>query len=147
MSADRAGRRIFAVAKQNHDERPTTLSRKRPARRPQGKPGQGRPAQGRPVQGRPQQGGARPAIQRRSLTPLLYLRQLPGWAAPLVMAALLIVGLAVRGWGGAIALCLVAIFITWLGYLSWPALSILARAGRLLVTAFVLALAFLQSTR
>ena len=133
------------------------MSSKRPARRSQGKPGQGRtaqgrpaqgrPAQGRPAQGRPQQGGVRPAIQRRSLTPLVYLRQLPGWAAPLVMAALLIVGLAVRGWGGAIALCLVAVFITWLGYLSWPALSVLARAGRLLVTIFVLALAFLQSTR
>ena len=91
--------------------------------------------------------GTRLAVERRSAAQLVFLRQLPGWAAPLVMAALLIVGLAVRGWGGAIALCLVAIFITWLGYLSWPALSILARAGRLLVTAFVLALAFLQSTR
>jgi len=49
----------------------------------------------------------------------LFLRQLPAWVVPLVLAALLIAGLALHGWLGAAALCVVAAFVGWLGYLSW----------------------------
>ena len=43
----------------------------------------------------------RPAVHR-SAVPLVYLRQLPSWLVPMVIAALFVVGLAVRGWAGAV---------------------------------------------
>ena len=54
------------------------------------------------------------ATERRSARPLLYLHQLPTWVAPLVLAVLLIAGLAVTGPGGAVALCGVAAVLGWL---------------------------------
>jgi len=64
-----------------------------------------------------------------------------------VLAALLIGGLAVRGWIGAAALCVVAGFIGWLGYLSWPALTAAGRIGRIAAIACMLGLAVFQATR
>src|SRR5215469_9074056 len=40
---------------------------------------------------------ARQAIERHSARPLLYLHQLPAWVLPVMLAVLLVVGLAVRG--------------------------------------------------
>ncbi len=77
----------------------------------------------------------------------MFLRQLPAWVVPLVLAALLIAGLAVRGWPGAAALCVVAAFVGWLGYLSWPVLTTLGRIGRVAIFACALALAAFQATR
>jgi len=91
--------------------------------------------------------GTRLAVERRSAAQLVFLRQLPGWVAPLVLAALLIGGLAVRGWIGAAALCVVAGFIGWLGYLSWPALTAAGRIGRIAAIACMLGLAVFQATR
>jgi hypothetical protein len=79
--------------------------------------------------------------------PLIYLRHLPAWVPPLVLAALFIAGLAVRGWAGAIALCAVAAFLGWLAYLSWPRLAGPRRLGRVVAIAFLLALAALMATR
>jgi hypothetical protein len=79
--------------------------------------------------------------------PLVYLRHLPSWVPPVVLAALLVTGLVVRGWGGAVALCLVAAFLGWLAYLSWPALGGRGRAGRIAAVACLLALAAFQATR
>ncbi len=89
----------------------------------------------------------RRAVERRSSVHLVYLRQLPAWVPPIVLAALLVAGLAVRGWIGAAALCVVAAFIGWLGYLSWPALSPPGRIGRAVVIACLLGLAVFQATR
>ncbi len=86
-------------------------------------------------------------MERRSAAPLVYLRQLPAWLPPLVLAGLLVAGFAARGPAGAAALCLVAAFIGWLGYLSWPRLAAPGRAGRVAAIACVLALAVLQATR
>ena len=79
--------------------------------------------------------------------PLFYLRHLPAWVPPMVLAALFVAGLAVRGWAGAIALCAVAAFLGWLAYLSWPRLAGPGRLGRVVAVAFVLALAALMATR
>jgi hypothetical protein len=79
--------------------------------------------------------------------PLVYLRHLPSWVPPVVLIALLVAGLAVRGWGGAVALCVVAAFLGWLAYLSWPVLGGRGRVGRTLAVACLLALAALQATR
>jgi hypothetical protein len=90
---------------------------------------------------------ARQAAERRSAKPLLYLYQLPTWVAPLLLVVLLITGLAVRGPGGAAALCGVAVVLAWLATLSWPRLSAAGRMGRLLAVAVVLGVAAFQATR
>jgi hypothetical protein len=77
----------------------------------------------------------------------VFLRQLPGWVVPFVLAALLVTGLALRGWPGTAALCVVAAFIGWLGYLSWPVLSASGRIVRVAMFACALVLAALQATR
>ena len=61
-----------------------------------------------------QPSSSRQALQRRSALPLAYLRHLPAWLPPTVLAALLVAGLAVKGWPGAVALCVVAAFLGWL---------------------------------
>ncbi len=90
---------------------------------------------------------ARQAAERRSAKPLLFLHQLPTWVAPLALVALLIAGLAVRGPGGAVALCGVAAVLGWLASVSWPRLGASGRLGRVLGIAVVLALAGLQASR
>jgi uncharacterized protein DUF6703 len=90
---------------------------------------------------------ARQAAERRSAKPVMYLYQLPTWVAPLVLTALLIAGLAVRGPGGAVALCGVAVVLGWLGSLSWPRLSAAGRLGRMLAVLAMLAVAAWQATR
>ena len=77
----------------------------------------------------------------------MFLRQLPAWVVPLVLAALLIAGLALHGWLGAAALCVVAAFVGWLGYLSWPVLTTRGRIGRVAAFACALGLAAFQATR
>lgn len=79
----------------------------------------------------------RRAVERRSAVPLLALRGVPRWTMPVAMAALLLVGLAAPRWIGVLALVSLATFLTWLCYLSWPALQ--AR-GRVLRTAAILVL-------
>jgi hypothetical protein len=90
---------------------------------------------------------ARRAAERRSALPLVYLRHLPAWVPPVVLVALLVAGLAVRGWGGTVALCAVAAFLSWLAFLSWPGRSGRGRIARSVVIACLLGLAALQATR
>jgi hypothetical protein len=89
----------------------------------------------------------RRSVEQHSAVPLLYLRHLPRWVPMIVLAALLVTGLAVPGPVGAAALCLVAAFLAWLGYLSWPRLAGAGRLGRVAAVALVLALAALQAAR
>ncbi|MGO8956631.1 MAG: DUF6703 family protein [Streptosporangiaceae bacterium] len=90
---------------------------------------------------------ARQATERRSAKPLLYLHQLPVWVAPLLTVVLLVAGLAIRGPGGAAALCGVAAVLGWLAAVSWPRLSAAGRMGRLLAVAALLGIAAFQATR
>jgi hypothetical protein len=89
----------------------------------------------------------RAAAEQRSAKPLLFLHQLPAWAAPVMLALLLVVGLAVRGPVGTVALCGVAVVLGWLAMISWPRLSASGRLGRAVVIAGLLALAGWQATR
>jgi hypothetical protein len=77
----------------------------------------------------------------------VYLRQMPGWTVPLLLAGLLVAGLALRGWAGAAVLGVLAVFIGWLGYLSWPVLTPAARVVRVLMFAGPLLIAALQAGR
>jgi hypothetical protein len=95
----------------------------------------------------PDASSGRQAAERRSATLLLYLHQLPAWVAPVLLAMLLVVGLAVRGPGGAVALCGVALVLGWLAMISWPRLAAGGRLGRVLVIAAMLAVAGWQATR
>jgi hypothetical protein len=90
---------------------------------------------------------ARQATERQSARPLLFLHQLPTWVLPVVLAILLVAGLAVRGPGGAVALCAVAAVLGWLGSVSWPRLTASGRAGRLLAIAVVIGVAAYQAAR
>jgi hypothetical protein len=105
--------------------------------RPTGRPQRGR---ARPLpRGKslytPQAGPARRSLERSSARPLVLLHQLPVWLVPLVLAGLLVTGLAVPGWPGAVALVLVAAFLVWLAAVSWPRLSPGPRLLRVAVVA------------
>jgi len=95
----------------------------------------------------PNASAARRAAERHSARPLLYLHQLPRWVPPLVLAALLVVGLAAKGAAGAAALCAVAVVLGWLAVVSWPRLTTAGRAGRLLAVVVLLAIAGFQAAR
>lgn len=95
----------------------------------------------------PEASPARQATESHSAKPLLFLYQLPTWVAPLVLVGLLIAGLAIRGPGGAVALCGVAAVLGWLAAISWPRLSTAGRLGRVLAVAVMLAIAGYQASR
>ncbi len=90
---------------------------------------------------------ARQAAERRSAKPLLYLHQLPAWVPPIVLAVLLVAGLAVRGPVGAVLLCGVAAVLAWLASISWPRLSPAGKLGRALVVVLMVGIAAYQATR
>jgi hypothetical protein len=94
-----------------------------------------------------QPSSTRQAMQRRSALPLAYLRHLPAWLPPTVLAALLVTGLAVKGWPGTVALCAVAAFLGWLAFWSWPTLDGRGRIGRAVAITLVLPVAAIQATR
>ena len=63
------------------------------------------------------------------------------------LIAVLVVGLAVKGFVGTAALVLVAAFLGWFSYLSWPAVELPGRLLRGSVIIAVLALAVSQAVR
>ncbi len=73
--------------------------------------------------------------------PLVWLHQGPRWLAPLVVGALFIAGLVAPGPVGAACLLLVAAFVAWLAFLTWPSLGGQPRAARVLMVVVVLVLA------
>ena len=91
--------------------------------------------------------GMRRRIERRSAAPLVFLHGLPRWVLPLALLAALIVGFAVPGLAGGIALAVVAVILGWFGYLSWPMLATPARLLRWATVAAVLAIAVVQVVR
>jgi len=89
----------------------------------------------------------RDAAEQRSAVPLAYLRQLPPWTIPVLSAALLVAGLAIKGPGGAAAIALLLVFLGWLAYLSWPKLDPAGRLLRVIILAGGVALAVWQALR
>jgi hypothetical protein len=68
---------------------------------------------------------------------MVYLHQLPRWVLPVTMGLLLLIGMLVTGWPGALALLVLAVFLGWFAYLSWPTVDL---SGRLLRLAAVVVL-------
>jgi hypothetical protein len=101
----------------------------------------------RPARPTPPAPSARRSVEQRSAVFLVYLSRLPRWVPLIGVAAFLVAGLAVRGPIGAAALCVVAAFLAWLGYLSWPRLAAGGRIARVATVLLVLAVAALQATR
>jgi hypothetical protein len=95
----------------------------------------------------PNASAARQAAERRSARPLLFLHQLPRWVPPVVLALLLVTGLAVKGPGGAAALCALAAVLLWLAALSWPRITTGGRLGRLVTVLVLIAVAGYQAAR
>src|SRR5215471_16504650 len=111
-----------------------------PADRPAPAGGPARPAT-------PDASGTRQAVERFSARPLVFLAQMPRWVVLVIVLGLLISGFAVPGLIGAIALLLVAIFLGWLAYLSWPSINTQARAGRVVAVVCMLVIVVWQASR
>jgi len=121
-------------------------SQPRPSGGPARRPGQALGRKPRPLPHgdtlfTPDASPARTSIEQRSVTTLLWLHQLPVWLLPMLAVALLITGLAVRGWAGAVALCGLAAALGWLAAISWPRLSGQGRLLRVIVVGLVVAAA------
>ena len=105
-------------------------SKRHPARRPQkrtAKTGHRNPAVAAvPVTGA---SPSRRVLERWSAVPLLILHRMPTWLVPVLLAVLLLVGLAAPwAWAG-VFLLVVGVFLGWLLLLSWP---ITPGSGRLI---------------
>jgi hypothetical protein len=78
---------------------------------------------------------------------MLWLHQLPAWLIPVLAVVLLVTGLAVGGWGGAVALFALAAGLGWLAIVSWPRLPIAGRLLRIAVVGVVVVAALLRGLR
>ncbi len=83
----------------------------------------------------------RAEFTRRSVRPLRFLAGLPRWMTIFLAVGVLLLGLAVPGAVGALALVVLALFLGWLLTLAWPTLPAAARLSRILVVAALLAVA------
>ncbi|MBR8742475.1 DUF6703 family protein [Nocardiopsis sp. MG754419] len=89
----------------------------------------------------PGAGRWRREVERRSAVPLVWLHRRPRALAPVVLGALFIAGLLAPGVVGALCLALVAVFFTWLAFLTWPTLDRRQRTPRVVMILVVLVLA------
>ncbi|GGS48171.1 hypothetical protein GCM10010156_03670 [Planobispora rosea] len=85
--------------------------------------------------------GLRKRIERLSATPMVFLFQLPRWIVPVVLVILLLAGFAVPSFWGGLAALVVAAFVGWLAYMSWPSLAAKGRILRVALLTFLLLLA------
>lgn len=126
-------------------------SKRHPARRPQqrarkpGHPGARRPqsaAAPRPATAGP----GRARLEARSARALTTLHRLPRWVLPVVLAAVLLLGLALPSRWAGLLLLLLAAFLGWLLALAWPLVDVRGRVLRALVVLALLAAAVLKLT-
>jgi hypothetical protein len=89
--------------------------------------------------------GLRAAIETASHPLLLRLAALPRAVPFVVLLGLLVVGVFVGGVVGAVCTGLVALFVAWLMYLSWPRLTGVERLGRAAVLLIAIALVVVQA--
>jgi hypothetical protein len=97
--------------------------------------------------GTPGASETRQAVERFSARAIVFLQQLPRWILLLAVLALMITGFFVHGVIGAVALLLVAIFLGWLAYLSWPRVNLSGRALRVIAVTCMVVLAVWQARR
>jgi len=86
-------------------------------------------------------------VERFSARPIVFLQHLPRWMLLLTMMGLLISGFFVPGVIGAVALLLVAIFLGWLAYLSWPRINLSGRVLRVIALSCMVVLVVWQARR
>lgn len=79
----------------------------------------------------------RRTVERRSAPVLLWLSSRPRFLLPLLVAGLLIGGLAARPPYGVPLLGALSLLLLWLSYLSWPALDGRARVLRAAMLALI----------
>jgi len=120
--------------------------------RPRGNPAarSGPPADARPAPVGPVTPGAsatRQAVERFSARPLFFLAHLPKWVPMLIALGLLVTGFVVPGLVGAAALLLVAIFLGWLAYMSWPRINASGRVMRVIAMCCMVILIVWQARR
>ncbi len=83
-------------------------------------------------------------FEARSQTVLLRMQRLPGFVVPVLLAILLFFGLTISApWAGSLLL-IIAVFLTWLTAVSWPAISPGSRLLRVAIDVFLLALGVLK---
>lgn len=75
---------------------------------------------------------------------LMWMRSLPSFLIPVVLASILFLGLTLRATWTGILLFLVAAFLTWMTALSWPAISTGSRILRVVVNLAVIGLGVLK---
>ena len=85
----------------------------------------------------------RRTVERASAPVLLWLTSRPRFVLPLLVAVLLIGGLAAPPAYGLPLLLVLSLLLVWLSYLSWPALDDRARLLRAAMLALI-AVAFVQ---
>ena len=81
----------------------------------------------------------RESIETASLPTVKAISGLPRFVPVLVVLALMIGGIVIKGWGW-ILICIVMVFLAWMLYLGWPRLTSsekLLRSVILLLTAGV----------
>lgn len=93
----------------------------------------------------PASSGLRAAVERASHPLLVRIAALPRAVPFVVLLALLVVGVFVGGVLGVVCTALVAVFVAWLMYLSWPRLSGVERLGRAAVLLLAVALVVVQA--
>jgi len=86
----------------------------------------------------------RQRIDHASLPLMTKLSQLPRLVPFLILLALLVGGVLIGGPAGFVLMALAAVFVAWVLYLSWPALSSSERIMRLAVLLVAVALAVVQ---
>ena len=79
----------------------------------------------------------RRTVERASAPVLLWLSSRPRFLLPLVVAVLLIGGLAAPSRYGVPLLLVLGVLLVWLSYLSWPALDGRARLLRTAMLALI----------
>lgn len=124
-------------------------SRRRAVRRaeaPSRPAGSDRPGTRRPVTPQTRR-TTRGRFEALSARPLVLMSRLPRWLVPVMLAILLVAGLAISGPLGAILLAVLALFLGWLVFVSWPVLPATTRVIRLVVVVGILGVAVLQVTR
>ena len=85
-------------------------------------------------------------LRERSAVLLVFLQQMPRWTLLVVTVGLLAIGLVGTGWVGALALLVLAVFLAWFAFLSWPAVPPPLRLMRVAAVAVLTGLALARLT-
>ena len=111
--------------------------RRTPSTRPATRPANTGPAEAPKPFLTPNATPFRRAVERRSAIVVLFLRGLPKALPALIVLGILAGGLALSGPLGVLCYALSVLILTWLVYLSWPALSPVGRTIRIAVISAV----------